>query len=250
MRRTVARKTGRAERAESYSELSLYAPDGRRKYLNHNERRRALAAIALRPPEEALFGQVLAWSGARVSEVLALTPASFQLECGIVSLVTLKRRRLSVRELPLPSELIEALEAHLKLSTRQADADLANERLWPWSRVTAWRLIKDVMREAAVVGKPACPRGFRHGFGVAALQANVPLNLLQRWLGHARMSTTAIYANVSGPEERSFARRFRQTAAQGAADVPEITGHSYPDDHSCMSGTPDAAAARWRPSSA
>jgi site-specific recombinase XerD len=36
----------------------------------------------------------------------------------------------------------------------------------------------------------------------------VPLNLAQRWLGHAKIDTTAIYAAASGPEERLFAERF------------------------------------------
>jgi integrase/recombinase XerD len=40
------------------------------------------------------------------------------------------------------------------------------------------------------------------------LQAGVPLNLTQRWLGHARISTTALYAIASGPEEHAFAERF------------------------------------------
>jgi len=44
--------------------------------------------------------------------------------------------------------------------------------------------------------------------GVGTLQSGVPLNLTQRWLGHARMSTTAIYANVSGAEEANLAARF------------------------------------------
>jgi len=42
---------------------------------------------------------------------------------------------------------------------------------------------------------------------VEAGQKGVPLNIVQRWLGHARMETTAIYANVLGDEERSLARR-------------------------------------------
>jgi site-specific recombinase XerD len=48
----------------------------------------------------------------------------------------------------------------------------------------------------------------RHGFGVGTLQSGVPITLVQRWLGHARLSTTAIYADVSGAEEMAFAERF------------------------------------------
>ena len=37
------------------------------------------------------------------------------------------------------------------------------------------------------------------------VQAGVPLNLLQRRLWHAQLTTTAIYANAMGPEERNVA---------------------------------------------
>jgi site-specific recombinase XerD len=47
----------------------------------------------------------------------------------------------------------------------------------------------------------------RHGFAVGALQANIPMNVVQRWLGHARMSTTEIYADVCCDDESAFAER-------------------------------------------
>jgi integrase len=34
-----------------------------------------------------------------------------------------------------------------------------------------------------------------------------PLNLVQKWLGHAQLSTTAIYANAVGAEEKDIAKR-------------------------------------------
>jgi site-specific recombinase XerD len=68
--------------------------------------------------------------------------------------------------------------------------------------------VKGAMMEAGIVGRPACPRGLRHGFGVGTLQANVPINLVQRWMGHSRISTTAIYADVMGEDEAAFAERF------------------------------------------
>ena len=71
--------------------FSLYAPDGARKYLNRDERQRVLAAIEFLEPDQALFALTLAWTGARVSEVLALRPSSFQVELGVVALRTLKR---------------------------------------------------------------------------------------------------------------------------------------------------------------
>ena len=67
-----------------------------------NYSRITLAAMQELPPEKALFALTLAWTGARVSEVLALTAASFQVEAGVVAIVTLKRRSFSVREVPIP----------------------------------------------------------------------------------------------------------------------------------------------------
>jgi integrase len=56
-------------------------------------------------------------------------------------------------------------------------------------------------------GVPASPKGLRHGFGVAAVTAGIPLNLVQKWLGHAQLSTTAVYADAVGAEEKDIARR-------------------------------------------
>jgi len=39
--------------------------------------------------------------------------------------------------------------------------------------------------------------------GVAAVGQGIPLNLMQRWMGHAQLTTTAIYAEA----ERSIAAR-------------------------------------------
>lgn len=196
------------EPRRSEAEAGLYAADGARKYLNQTERQRVLAAMAELPADQALFALTLAWTGARVSEVLALTPSSFQIEAGLVAIRTLKRRRHHVREVPLPPHLVAALVRHFCFSAGRRDPRGADHRLWPWHRATAWRLIKRVMNYAEVRGRQACPRGLRHAFGLAALQADIPLNLLQRWLGHARISTTAIYASVCGPEELMFAKKF------------------------------------------
>jgi integrase len=108
---------------------SLYAADGHRKYLNREERLRAIEAMHGLDTDKALFALTLAWTGARVSEVLALTPSSFQIERGVVAFITLKRRCHSVREVPLPGDLIGALDRHYKLRGMQADPRVGRERL-------------------------------------------------------------------------------------------------------------------------
>jgi len=95
--------------------------------------------------------------------------------------------------------------------------------------MTAYRCIRQVMDSAGIHGIQACPRGLRHGFAVGALNAGVPITLVQRWLGHADLKTTAIYTHVLGAEERAIASRMwtrrpqykqaigRQTARKGPA---------------------------------
>jgi integrase len=189
-------------------EFGLYAADGARKYLNEPERRRVLAAMQALPTRRALFALCLAWTGARVSEVLGLCPSSFQIERSVVAIRTLKRRRHVVREVPIPPKLMAALDRHFALGEAQRDPVRAHLRLWPWCRETAWRFIRKVITASGVTGSPACPRGLRHGFAVNALLAGVPIHLVQRWLGHSRIDTTAIYTRVCGVEEVRFAERF------------------------------------------
>ena len=66
---------------------------------------------------------------------------------------------------------------------------------------------RGVMAAARIGGDCAMPKGLRRGFAVAAFQASLPPHLVQRWLGHASLRTTAIYAEVSGAEEFGFAER-------------------------------------------
>jgi site-specific recombinase XerD len=56
-------------------------------------------------------------------------------------------------------------------------------------------------------GKAVSPKRLRHGVGVAAVTAGIPLNMVQKWLGHAQLTTTAIYANAVGADEKDIARK-------------------------------------------
>jgi integrase/recombinase XerD len=191
--------------------MTLYVRDGGRKYLNVAERQRFLRATRSAPRKVRLFCDVLFWGGSRISEALAVTPRHIDLDERVVLFETLKRRKRGVvRQVPLPADLIHELDATFGLRTRQRNPKLANERLWTWSRTTAWRYIKRLMSSAGIVGPAAMPKGLRHAFGVAAFRSAVPPHLVQRWLGHASLETTSIYGDVAGEEEREFASRVWQ----------------------------------------
>lgn len=192
-------------RTNTPGSLSLFTQFGSRKYLNSDERQSFLAVAARNPRVEIrAFCAILAHTGCRVSEALALTATSLDLAGGFVAIRCLKKRTkvTVVREVPLPPDLICALRKFIDLNPTDTN------RIWPWSRSRAWQIVKEVMREAGVINGPhATPKGLRHGFGLHAIRCGVPINLVQRWLGHASINTTAIYLQAMGPEEREFAAR-------------------------------------------
>jgi integrase/recombinase XerD len=191
-----------------FGDVSLFSLYGSRKYLNAEDRRRFVEATRLAPTRIRLFCLTLYWSGARISEVLALTPLSIDADEGAIAFQTLKRRKPGViRQVPLPPGLLAELEAEFGLRAAQYNPDLATRRIWRFSRTTAWRYVKRVMSAAGIAGAAAMPKGLRHGFGVNAALSNVPVHLLQRWFGHASLRTTGIYYEVIGPEERAIAER-------------------------------------------
>jgi integrase/recombinase XerD len=199
-------------RDHTHGGINLYEPSGGRKYLNAAERRRFTRAARRASLEVQLFCLVLSLSGGRISEILALTPAAFDIDSGVANIITLKRRKRGlVRQVPLPRKFLGELNQAFHLRREQRHPDSAYRRIWRWSRTTAWRRVKEVMAEANITGSSAMPKSLRHSFGVHAYQSFVPPNLVQRWLGHASLRTTAIYAEVMGPEERAFAMRMWKT---------------------------------------
>jgi integrase len=184
----------------------IYDRAGNRKYLTAAERRLFLRAVENMAPELRTFCRVLSYTGARISEVLALTPAQIDASARLVVLESLKKRRRGVfRAIPLPPNLFDELDRVHHLSDSDSHLGSQSRRLWPWCRTIAWRRVKEGMAAAQVVGPQATPKGLRHSFAVTALQGGVPITMVRRWLGHSRLSTTEIYADAIGPEEQAIA---------------------------------------------
>jgi integrase/recombinase XerD len=189
--------------------MQLHTADGIRKYLTAGERDAFLRAAERADRSVRTLCMTLAYAGCRLSEALALTADRVDLAAGVLVFESLKKRRAGIfRAVPVPPALLDALDlVHgiREVQTRRGKG--RGVRLWPWSRMTGWRAVHAVMRTAALEGVPASPKGLRHGFGVAAVTAGIPLNLVQKWLGHAQLSTTAVDANAVGAEEKDIARR-------------------------------------------
>lgn len=200
----------------------IYGTNGQRKYLTSAERRAFLSAAANFERNTLTLCWVISATGCRISEALSLTENSIDRHDRMIVIECLKKRRRGVyRSIPVPAALIDLLTDVHQLGGHVGQGKVP-AKLWSFSRVTAYRRIRKVMESAHLNGLHAMPKGLRHCFGVSAIQSQVPLNLVQRWLGHADMRTTAIYAGAMGPEERNIARRMWRANALKLPDYSQI----------------------------
>jgi len=183
---------------------SLFDSTGNRKYLVARERLSFVSAAVAEGGAVGAFCLTLAFTGARISEVLALTPERIDVSNEAIVFETLKQRKRAIfRAIPAPRRLLDFIADVVGKPLASA----TGARLWPWGRTTAWKNVKRVMKVAGIADVLCKPKALRHGFAIDAGQHGVPLNIVQRWLGHARLETTAIYAGALGDEERTLARR-------------------------------------------
>lgn len=184
--------------------VSLHTQAGARKYLDESERGRLIAVAQSATPALRALCLTLVFTGCRISEALSLTPDALRSAEGVIAFRSLKKRAgiVVIREVPVPLDLLGELE--VLAQTREA----VHDRLWSWGRCRAWQLIKALMFEAEIrPGPHATVKGLRHAYGLHAVRSGVPLNFVQRWLGHASMTTTAIYLQAVGPDECAIAAR-------------------------------------------
>jgi integrase len=180
----------------------MFDRSGNRKYLNSAERRAFIRAVgSVGDLSRRTFLLTLLHTGCRISEALNVLVERVDFGNGAIIFETLKRRKRGCfRAVPIPDELAKDLRS-------LAAGKQASERLWNFSRPTAYRVVKATMRRARITGGMACPKGLRHGHGVACVAVKIPLTTIQKWMGHARVETTAIYVDVLGEEERALAKR-------------------------------------------
>ena len=181
---------------ETTSHMRLYNELVQRLYINASERERFLKAACSQEVHIQAFCLTLVYTGCRLSEAREITKTSIQREEQLIAIRSLKKRnKHHIREIPVPKILIDLL------------LSLDDEELWNIDRITAYRWVKQVMNEAGIYGPQACPKGLRHGFGIHAVLSGIQIHMLQKWMGHAHIRTTAIYATAVGREEFKLAEQ-------------------------------------------
>ena len=195
--------------------MSLYDSAGNRLYLNAEERAAFMAVAKRRPARDRTLCETLHYTGCRPSELIEITPARVDLSGGTITLRSLKKRKdksgkqkIVYRAVPVPPDYLDTLNTAHGIREAQKVPKLAGTPIWNLSRVRVWQIVKGVMIEAGIADAPhRSPKGLRHGFGINATVNGIPLHMLSKWMGHAQLSTTTIYADAVGKEEQGIAAR-------------------------------------------
>lgn len=189
--------------------LTLFDESGNRKYLTPDERELFYQATGEVSKDWRMFGLMLYYTGCRLSEALNMKVKDIDFNAGAVTIGTLKQRRSGVyRQVPISDDFKKALDNSFDLRVLQKKNKKTREkRIWEWQRNNGYLVVKRIMSEAGLSGSYAMPKGLRHAFAIACLDKGIPLNMVQKWMGHSSIETTAIYANATGKEERKLAAR-------------------------------------------
>ena len=179
--------------------LTLFDPEGQRKYLNVREREYFLRGVpaCFDDPLDRAFCFMLFLTGCRISEALELTANRVDYSEGTVTLRTLKTRGdRDYRVIPVPRWFMDMLSEIL------IDRHDFEGRIWTFSRMTGYRRIYKVMEHVGIRRPRSSPKALRHGFAVACVSNGVLLPRLMRWMGHSSLETTEIYLGLTGEEDR------------------------------------------------
>jgi integrase/recombinase XerD len=191
------------------SEMRLFDPKGNRLYLNQEEVERLLSTAQDANSNVRTFAETLVYTGCRISEALNLVPKNIQRKDLQITFNSLKKRRGDVyRNVPVPKSYMDTLIVAHQIVQLQKTRSKVDKRIWTWTRQHAYEIIKQLMIDAGISeGSHRSPKGLRHAYGVNAISKDIPLNMLQKWMGHADITTTAIYANAIGKEEAQIANK-------------------------------------------
>ncbi|MDT3767652.1 site-specific tyrosine recombinase XerD [Gleimia hominis] len=147
---------------------------------------------------ELLYG-----TGARISELVALSADDFDLE-GDFPHVRLWGKGSKERLVPLGKyareALVDYLHARGELAARAKQQPVShalflNKRGQRLSRQSAWEVVRKCADQAHVEG--VSPHTLRHSFATHLLEGGASIRDVQELLGHASVTTTQIYTKVS-----------------------------------------------------
>jgi len=145
----------------------------------------------------------LRFTGARLGEVLQVDDTlSINFREGTIRLPTLKRhnpkKRGHTRLVPVPHQLMAEIGTYL------AEFPDMRGKVFRLDPGNFRRVFYQRASEAGIPRVLAHPHVLRHTRAIEMLRAGVPVTVVQDILGHAALTTTAVYLRISGQEARTI----------------------------------------------
>lgn len=205
--------------SESDPSLHLETPKKERKLpkILSTEEVDALLSI---PPKDPLairnkaMLEMLYATGLRVTELVSLNVSDLHLTMGFVRCLGKGSKE---RIIPLGNMAKESIELYLSdsrdtlLNKKKSDALFVNHRGTPLTRQGFWKILKAIAVEVGI-NKEITPHTLRHSFATHLLENGADLRAVQEMLGHADISTTQIYTQVTKARLKDIYRSYHPRA--------------------------------------
>lgn len=136
---------------------------------------------------------VLRYTGCRRNELLSLMWKDINLENGSIKLSGKGKKE---RLVPIHPDL----ELYLKKYKQETTANgllIKGQENKKLSNSSLRKIIKKYLSLAGLEGKNITTHKIRHSFATELLDKGVDIRIIQQWLGHEDISTTALYTHVS-----------------------------------------------------
>lgn len=139
-------------------------------------------------------------TGLRVSEVVALDLADIDLDAATVRCLGKGRKE---RVLPIYAQALEAMKHYVRAGrpdfARPSETEQSlflNRRGQRLTRQGLWLIIKGYVEQAGI-SAAVTPHTLRHSFATHMLRGGAGLREVQQMMGHASISTTQVYTQVT-----------------------------------------------------
>lgn len=172
------------------------SPDDVERLLSEPAREESAKAVRDRALLELLYA-----TGLRVTEVVSLNQDDINLASATVRVTRPRDQR--ERFIPIHQRALAPLQEYMErgrlqlLHDPKQTAFFLNHRGERLTRQGLWLIVKHYVREVGIT-EEVTPHTLRHTFAAHMLDKKAELEEVQRILGHANISTTQVYTQMSG----------------------------------------------------
>ena len=171
--------------------------------LSREEERRLIAHAYRKRGSQGLLIKTLFQTGARVSEFVNITVHGFFFDEQMILISKAKGGKS--RYVPILPALAQELRTHLGDRTTGYLFETIHHT--PYSSPRIQQIIKETVDEAKIA-KRVYPHLLRHSVATTLLERGMPLEQIQKFLGHSKLETTQIYG-VNRTKVRKVSQLFK-----------------------------------------